>query len=280
MTPEDTGELAFRIVASQKTEGRLGGKEILSDKEHRALYYAEKVQNGPLYVQPLNANDCPAGEKRFLTLDFFVAQFTPEPFYYYNKVKPLVDALEKNLERGESALRNQQYEKAEDAYKQVLELDEENIQGNFGLGLAYLGAGKENEARMILGKLMDLELAFTPEHKHMFNRFGIRMRKNKMYAEAEAYYKKAITLNPDDEHLYFNLARVYFDTNVVKACHQNLVDALDLNPTFQEGIDFLKYIVANHEELQPAGSVVAVAETIPDSVRYPDLDLDGAPWLV
>jgi len=275
----DNGGLGFKIVASQKRGSSHGDRDKGTGNDQHAMYYAEKIQDGPLYVQPLNANNCPSGEKRFLTFDSFIEQFRPEPLFYYNKVKPVMDLRDKNLEKGEAALESQQYEKAENAYKQVLAMDEENITGTFGLGLAYLGAGKEAEAQLILGKLMELDLAFGSEHKHMFNRFGIQMRKSRMHDQAIAYYKKAITLNPSDEHLHFNLARVYFDTEVFAACHASLVDALDRNPGFQEGMEFLKFVVANHRDLIQDQNVSVVVENVPDSVRYPELDLEGAPWL-
>ena len=60
---------------------------------------------------------------------------------------------------------------------------------------------------MFFARLVSMDAPFAPEHKHMFNDFGINLRKSKMIPQAIEYYSKAIALSPEDEHLRYNLAR-------------------------------------------------------------------------
>lgn len=277
--PDPNNDISFKIAVSKKPDGSENASKKTDTEERRIFFYAEKIKNGALFVQALNGNDCPSGERRNLTLDAFMDQFTPEPLYYYNKVKPVMDFVQSSLEKGESALRDRNFSRAETAFKQVLSVDEEDIRANFGLGLAYLGAGKKDDALGVLGKLMSLDLAFEAGHKHMFNSFGIQMRKSGMLGEAIDYYKKAISLHPQDEHLHFNMARVLHAGDNHPACCESLVNALGINPEFHEAAAFLKYLVEHDATLKNLPGVCPHVDAAPDEIRYPGLDLDNAPWL-
>ena len=127
----------------------------------------------------------------------------------------------------------------------VIKVDEENIRANFGLGLTYLDRGETSKADNIFQRLIKLEAAFENEHKHLFNDFGISLRKNEMYDQAIEYYAKALELSAQDEHLHYNIARAYFSkSNLDKTLH-HLQQALRLNKDFEIAKKFIMYLKKN-----------------------------------
>ena len=93
-----------------------------------------------------------------------------------------------------------------------------------------------------------------PEHKHLFNEFGIALRKKQMFDEAIRYYHRAIELTQKDENLYLNLARAHFEKGDRAPAFANLRICLEINSAHGEAKSFLKYMA--RERLLPPGDDV------------------------
>jgi tetratricopeptide (TPR) repeat protein len=268
-------EEVFKIAVSDKKDNKLGLGETARATARSVYYYAERTAAGSLFVQPLNADFHPSGRKRNLTLEEFLDGYRPEPLVYYNRVKPSMDGVEQNLEKGDGLMEAGKPEAAQRCYAQALEVDDGNIRGMFGLGLAYLASGKNDDALEILGRIMHLEMAFAPEHTHLFNRFGIQMRKAGMLPQALDYYNKALALNAGDEHLHFNVCRIHYELEDYHEAARCVSTALSLNSGFTEAERMLAHLHRLRPELAEG---FACAPVLSDRERYPDLDLEGAPW--
>lgn len=291
----------FHVAVSDKRENKLGSGGNVQLQERRVYYYAEKSDNKKLFIQPLNSNNYPSGEKRDITFDAFIKNFRPEPLFYYNKVKPVMDAVNKGLTTAERHLENDRLDKAERTYKNVLAVDSDNIRAIFGLGITYLVAANHEDAQHVFSKIMSLDLAFGQEHTHLFNKFGIQMRKSGMLSHAADYYEKAIALNPDDEHLLFNLSRVLFEQCEYEQSYEHIRKALTLNAGFNEGLLMKRALDrATGGMICPGiidspiesatdtpvesiidgilGSLSQEAPATPAQRDYSGLDLEGAPW--
>jgi len=232
----------FQIAVSDKEQSRLGIGTTSQASERTIYYYAEKTEDGLLYIQALNGNFVPAGEKNPIELEKFVERYKPEPLIYYNKVKPAVDDIQHNLGKAELHLKNNNTEKAEKDYKKVLEVSSKNVKAIFGLGITYLSGGKIEEAGAVFNEIMALDLAFDAEHTHLFNEFGIKMRKAGMLDKSIEYYNKALKLNEGDDHLHFNVARIYCEIEEYERARECLEKSLEINPDFSESIKMLEYI--------------------------------------
>jgi len=136
-------------------------------------------------------------------------------------------------------LQKKEYFAAEYEYDKALRVDEENVRGNFGKGLSLMERGEAEKARKVFNRLSRIEALFLEENKHLFNEFGIRLRKLGMYDEAIQHYQKAINICPHDEHLYFNMGRAYFGKKEIAQATRWIQIALETNPNFQEASDFL-----------------------------------------
>ncbi|MFW5714039.1 MAG: tetratricopeptide repeat protein [Brevefilum sp.] len=88
----------------------------------------------------------------------------------------------------------------------------------------------EDTRAKIFEKLMSIEFPFTPKNKHLFNEFGIKLRKAGMLQEALQWYCKALECCSMDPHLYYNLGRVHYEMAKPEVAVQNLEAALNIEP--------------------------------------------------
>ncbi len=223
-------------VFSLNKEGKAGTWQTQKKIIHRLLFYAEEKEDGIISLQPINKNYVPSGPKKIISKEEFLEKFIPEPDIYVNKVYPAIRNLSKTIARAERHRKNREYYSAEYEFKNALRIDEENIRATFGLGLTYLDRGDTERAKIVFNRLYKLNAAFDIEHKHLFNEFGIKLRKNKLYKEALKYYFKAYRLEKWDEHLFFNIARACYEMGRYKSALRFINKALKLNPHFKEGI--------------------------------------------
>jgi tetratricopeptide (TPR) repeat protein len=230
----------FQVAVSVHEEHVTGMGATKQKQERVIYYYAEKKDATGVFIQPLNQNAFPSGEKTLVTDEEFFAKYRPEPLYFYNKVKVAMDAVESGLDKGQKALEHGRDNVAEKEFKKALAVDEKNVRAIFGLGTAYLSSDNKESALEVFEKIMSLEMSFSPRHKHMFNDFGMRLRKGGMFEQALQYYEKAAAqLKGDDENLYFNIGRANYDLKHYREAGEWLRKALSVNPGFAEAKKFL-----------------------------------------
>lgn len=75
-----------------------------------------------------------------------------------------------------------------------------------------------------------------------FNCMGIDYRKQGIYDKALGEFKKALLIAPQDEGLFYNIARVYIDKKEWHLAEESINVSLRINEDFQEGIKILNYI--------------------------------------
>lgn len=211
------------------------GVGVTERKSIRKTYWSGfELPDGRVEIQPLNRHYIPSGPKQIIDRDEFLAKFCPEPEFYTTTVFPAMKEAIETLERTES---HRELNVDPDA-----PVDEVNIRANFGLGLTYLDRGDRTKARDMFDRLAELKASFKDEHKHLFNDFGINMRKNKMFDQALQYYLRAAELVDDDEHLFHNIARCYYDKGDVQECKRYLKKSLEVNPDLRESRLFWEYL--------------------------------------
>lgn len=222
----------FAVAVSLRESYKAGFGGTTQESERVLYYYAEKTPETGILLQALNANSVPSGERIPVSETEFFEKYRPEPLIYYNQVKPRLENMLAELERGEKQLEAGRTDKAETSFQKALEYDAENLRAIFGLGNTYLSAGKLDEAREIFEKIMSIDLAFGPENKFLFNEFGIRMRKTGLLDMARAYYEKALAASEADENLHFNLGRIHFERGAFAEAIAEAERCLAINPGF------------------------------------------------
>ncbi len=241
--PKETAE-QNRIsgVFSSQTLQKVGTGTTQRKTIQKSFWMANELEDGVIEIQPLNVNYIPSGPKRKIAKEDLLQKFSPEPEFYTHSVYPAIRNLNKQVEDGEAHRAKGELFSAEHKFKRALDVDVDNVRANFGLGLTYLARNEAAKAENIFERLVKLDAAFEPEHKHLFNDFGISLRKNQMYDQALEYYGRAMELAHVDEHLHYNIARAFFEKRLIDKTAQHLQKALEINPELEAASQFLQWL--------------------------------------
>lgn len=117
------------------------------------------------------------------------------------------------------------YEKAIDAYKYAITIEEKFDYAYRNMGDAYIRLRKYKEAIEALEKVNELA---KPEDV-IFEAIGYCYERMKNHAQARFYYRKASHLRQDDSKLFYKIACTYFNEGNWAACIKQLETALKLH---------------------------------------------------
>lgn len=190
-------------------------------------WFVKELENDRFRVQSLDMDFKPQGTPFEIGRDKLFEDYHLEPDLSYR-------LLSQPLLVGDHYRATAKYAGAEKEYLKIKGIDEDNIRANFGLGLVYLALNKTEKAAYIFDRLVGLEETFEPRHKHLFNEFGINLRKKGLFDEALKYYFRARELSADDDHLLLNIARVYYEQHRLPEAEAAAREALALNPDLAE----------------------------------------------
>jgi hypothetical protein len=119
---------------------------------------------------------------------------------------------------------------------------ERNARAGYGLGMSHLKRGNMDKAQELLRRVAVEDGDYVHEHKHMFNEFGVGLRKNQLLDIALLHMRRALALAPYDENIYHNMARLYYEKGDKATAVKHLEKSLELNPAFKESKQFLDFI--------------------------------------
>ena len=211
---------------------KVGTGTTARKQETRHLWYVEERDDGSYGVRKLNPQFVPMGDEEEVDRETLLADYTPEVELYNSRIKPAMASLERTLDVADEHRELNKPLSAEMEYSKALDVDETNVRATFGLGLVYLGRDDLEKARVIFEELVDMSAAFELKHKHLFNEFGISLRKSGLFKEAVQYYTRALTLNQDDgedENLCYNVARAYYEMGQWAECVEYVSRTLAVN---------------------------------------------------
>lgn len=117
------------------------------------------------------------------------------------------------------------YEKAIDAYKFAITIEEKFDYAYRNMGDAYIRLRKYREAIEALEKVNEIA---KPEDV-IFEAIGYCFEKLKNPAQARFYYRKASHLRQDDSKLIYKIACTYFNEGQWQACFRQLETALKMH---------------------------------------------------
>lgn len=229
-------------IYSKTTTQNIGAGSTARKQEYKSYYLAKPTDDGQVQIQVLDMNDEPLPYMELVPGDEFERRFTYVPDYLETRKSPKEKKVDQAIAQAEAHVRRKEYFSAEFEYDNALKLDEENVRANFGLGKVYLITGETDKAKKTFRTLSRVEAVFEAENKHIFNELGIELRRLHLHDQAIDYYVKAISFTRDDENLFFNAARAFFETGDYKNAVKFLKYALKLNPNLAEARKLLHNI--------------------------------------
>jgi len=239
MTINDEG--LIEGVFSIETTGKIGTGTTARKVKQVALYYAKESENGVIGLQLLNEKKVPFGPVTEVSKDELLADYLPMP-QMFKEVVGNLRKVQKAVARGDKFRKRGESFTAEFEYANALTLDEQNVRANFGIGLCLLERDEEEKAKEVFDRIIKIDSAFEDEHKHVFNEYGIALRKKKLSDQAADYYRRALEITENDENLWYNYGRALFDREDWAGCAEAATRCLAVNPDHKEGSKMLAYL--------------------------------------
>jgi tetratricopeptide (TPR) repeat protein len=254
----------LKCVFSSESVTRIGTGVTARKQSTKSFWYVEQKDSDRFDISRISPEFMPLAREKILTREELLAEYTPEVELYHQKVEPAIRAVQKIVARADRHRGRGESFSAEMEYHNALKLDSENVRATFGLGLIYLERDEQNKSESVFRTLLRMEAAFEEEHKHLFNEFGISLRKNGLFNEAVEYYRRAKTICPTDEHLEFNLARAYYELDEYAGCLHALVDCLLIDARMAEAESMARHLLrlSENESLRTAQSKPDVLERL------------------
>jgi tetratricopeptide (TPR) repeat protein len=249
-----------RGVFSSQEVRKVGTGTTTRKTVQKTFWFVEQDADGAIMLQALNSNYIPTGPKKIISMDDLINSYSPEPEFYIQSVFPKMQELDKAIEKGDEYREKAETFSAEFQYAKALKVDEENIRANFGIGLTYLARGEVDKADNIFNRLVNLDASFESEHKHLFNDFGINLRKNKMFKQSVEYYNRALILSTEDDNLHINAARALLEDQQYAQAVEHLLIALKLNPGNETVLKFLDWM--DRRKLVPPDLASSISEIL------------------
>lgn len=280
----------LRCVFSTVSTIKLGTGTTARKQRNKNLWYVKQREEDAYGVRKINPQFVPVGEETMIDREKLLTEYTPEVAIHNQRVAPAMQGLTKTLAKGDKHREQGESFSAEMEYTKALNVDENNVRAIFGLGLVYLGRDDTENGQAVFEQLVEMEAAFAIEHKHLFNEFGIELRKHNLFEEAVQYYGRAVELTQEDENLYYNLARVHYENGDWENCFVNAAQALRLDNTHKHAMalcDIILAMAADERLLvkynkppvpkEVAEQTVTLTEALASGVNLDAIKLDLAP---
>lgn len=132
---------------------------------------------------------------------------------------------QEGLAKGRQMIASGEFEPAALFFDKLIKSFQEDVDLTVDIGELFQEAKQFDKAFHYLSH----SLQNKPESVHLLNRIGMGLRKLGKCQEAEQCFLQAITLVDNDEQLYFNLGRVYLDSQKWAKAEEVASKALSLN---------------------------------------------------
>jgi tetratricopeptide (TPR) repeat protein len=230
-------------IFRQEREAKIGMGGIAMSVKQDICCLAKQINDEEVEVRCLNKNDEPIGDPEVVKLNDFLNDFTFLPYYKELKEAEKEKNINKKIATAEEHIERNELHSAEYEYNLALKIDEEHLRANFGIGNLYFKMGQPEKAKNVFIKISKIDAIFEKKNKHLFNECGMNLRQQNLFDEAIAYYEKAVKIcGEDDENIFFNLARAYFSKGDLEKAQESMSRALLINPEFNDGKAFVKYM--------------------------------------
>ena len=237
---EHTDDLIEGVFSIERM-AKIGTGTTARRVKQTALYFARQVDEDIIELQGLNPKNVPFGDVEQISKEDLLSDYLPMP-QLYNEVVANLRKVQKAVARGDKFRKRGESFTAEYEYANALNLDEKNVRANFGIGLCLMDRDEVDKAKQVFDRIIRIDSAFSDEHKHLFNEYGIALRKKKLFGQAVDYYKRALDLSSEDENLWYNLARAQFEREDYEKSAAAAATCLKLNPDHEEGKKLLDYL--------------------------------------
>ncbi len=231
-----------RLVYVQRTVMTLGTGGTSRNATSENFYEAFPQEDGTVKLVLLDINDQHSVLTEIVDPDELAREYEPVPGYFEKKESAKQKEIAKKLATGKQHLKREEYYSAEFEFDGVIDLDERNLEAHVAKSEALLAQGDVEAARVTLEKVSEFEELYDKDNKHIFNSFGMNLRRGGFYDKAVESYAKALRMDPTDENLFYNIGRASYDKKDHEKALLFLRKCLELNPRHQDAALLIKRI--------------------------------------
>jgi len=213
-------------------------RKVVSENFHQA----EDLPDGTVKLTLLDMNDQPTGLSEIVSPEELARDYQLAPDYFESRKTKEEREVEKKLATGQVHLEQQEFHSAEFEFDQALKLDDRRLEAHLGKGEALIGQGDMESAEQVFNRLSQLKELYEAKNKHVFNHYGMTLRQSGLYDRAIAAYRRALSLDPGDENLFYNMARALYEKGDLALSQRVLAKALQLKADHQEALALLKHL--------------------------------------
>lgn len=168
------------------------------------------------------------------------------------------DEAQRYYDMGCNFLVQHKYGKAIVSFKKAVKINDLYGEAYKGLADAYKGKGDDEATKYYLQKAAEVYaqfdrledtkavfieiLKYDSETPNPFNTLGVRLRRQGDYPGALHAYKQAVELTPNDENIYFNMAKAYYFMGHKEDAGKNVILALKMCGDFPEAAKLFQRI--------------------------------------
>ena len=168
--------------------------------------------------------------------------------------------LSKTFNQGDLLYSQNQLEKAEKIFIEVIATQPEHLMANNKLGLIYLKREQYIKAEAIFIKLIEI----APRNALFYSNLGLSLYNQQKLEHAKQAYEKAVSLEPKESRL-LSLGQVCVDLNQFKEAVNHFSKALEINPKNTE----LYFFIAD---------LLIKIQAYPEAKAYINTFLDDKPY--
>nr|WP_321513613.1 hypothetical protein [uncultured Pseudodesulfovibrio sp.] len=207
----------------------------LRGQGQKHYWLVRQVDEASFGVRGVDGDFLPFGAEAIIPLSELIAHYSPEVAVFEERL--LTATREYGIRLGSGnrkvAVRDS-----------IFRVDAPSVRGLFKLALKFIHARKLSRARVLVRELLRLTTEYAGKDQFLFNDFGIRLRKAHFYEGAVICYRRALSFTQVDDHLYYNLARAYYEQGQWWDCMNALVSCFDLNPELPVARDLVVLTLA------------------------------------
>lgn len=174
----------------------------------------------------------------------------------FEEVVSMQSEAQRYYDLGCTYLVREKFGKAIVAFQKALRINDLFAEAYQGLAEAYKGKGDKEQCQFYLKKAANLYAEFDRMEKvkeifidilkydntanNPFNTLGVRLRKNGDYQGAIRAYQQALEVTPNDENVYFNMAKAFFYMDDKVNALKYVTMSLRMNRNFGEALKLYK----------------------------------------
>ncbi len=166
----------------------------------------------------------------------------PNELLYLEKLDALSPLnTERKLEIAKIHLELGQSDDAKGTFESVMRLTTKNVLDSLSQTAQKIGCiyaqKNDPEAERYFRRAIEVHgNHLDKSHMHLFNDLGILLRKNNKWREAVAEYKKALSIDAENETLYYNMALAYDDGDDNGNAYECIRNALRINQAIYKAL--------------------------------------------